>query len=53
MLVGPVSTNARHVGRNVTRACLSLEPFRGGWCRAVVVDAMGRRAWSNPLWLDR
>lgn len=53
MLVGPVSTNARHIGRNVTRARLPLEPFRGGWCRAVVVDAMGRRAWSNPLWLDR
>jgi hypothetical protein len=52
MLVGPVSTNARHIGRNVTRACLPLERFRGGWCRAVVVDASGRRAWSNPLWLD-
>jgi hypothetical protein len=53
LLVGPVSTNARRNGRNLTRARLPLDVFRGGWCRAVVVDALGRRAWSNPLWLDR
>ena len=30
-----------------------LEKFRaGGHFRIVVVDAEGRRAWSNPVWLD-
>ena len=53
MLVGPVSQSARDHGTNLTRASLPLDRFEGGWCRAVVVDAAGRRAWSNPLWLDR
>jgi len=51
MLVGPVSQSSRQHGRNLTRARLDLSPFAGTWCRAVLVDAMGRRAWSNPLWL--
>ena len=36
----------------VTEAELSLEKFRGSWCRLTVVDAQGRGAWSNPIWLD-
>jgi len=40
-------------GQGLTRAALPLEPFRrGGWVRAAVQDAAGRRAWSNPIWLD-
>jgi hypothetical protein len=39
-------------GPNRTVAELPLEKFNGRWCRAVVIDAAGRRAWSNPLWLD-
>lgn len=53
MLVGPVSQSARNHGTNLTRARLPLDRFEGGWCRAVVADATGRRAWSNPLWLDQ
>ncbi len=52
LLVGAVSQSARAHGRSLTRATLPLDGFKGGWCRAVVVDAGGRRAWSNPLWLD-
>jgi hypothetical protein len=34
-------------------ARLPLDKFRkGGWLRVVVVDETGRRAWSNPIWLD-
>lgn len=34
-------------------ARLPLDKFRkGGWLRVVVVDDAGRRAWSNPVWLD-
>lgn len=47
---------ARHVwdeGGGLTSGRLSVEPFRkGGWLRATVVDGQGRRAWSNPVWLD-
>ena len=52
MLLGPVSTNERALGRNFTKARLPIEAFKGQWCRLSVVDALGRRAWSNPLWLD-
>ena len=50
--VGPVSTAVHVTGTALTRATLPLEKFAGGWCRAVVRDAMGRQAWTNPLWLD-
>ena len=34
-------------------ADLPLDKFEGtGYCRVTVVDAAGRRAWTNPIWLD-
>ena len=40
-------------GNGLTTSRLPVEPFRkGGWLRATVVDGEGRKAWSNPLWLD-
>lgn len=51
MLVGAGSGSAAAFGRSLTRATLPLEKFDGTWCRAVAIDAAGRRAWSNPLWL--
>lgn len=50
--VGPVSAATHVTGTALTRATLPLEKFHGGWCRVVVRDAMGRQAWTNPLWLD-
>ena len=50
--VGPVATSKHVHGTSLTRATLSLETFAGTWCRVVVRDAMGRQAWTNPLWLD-
>ncbi|HUF55867.1 MAG TPA: CehA/McbA family metallohydrolase [Thermohalobaculum sp.] len=39
-------------GPGLTSARLPLAPFvKGGWVRATAVDAEGRKAWSNPLWL--
>jgi len=36
-----------------TCASLPLERLRpGGFARIVVIDGDGRRAWSNPVWLD-
>lgn len=38
-------------GPGLTRAALPLARFTDGWCRVVVIDADGRHAWSNPVWL--
>ncbi|MEO0960735.1 MAG: phosphotransferase, partial [Pseudomonadota bacterium] len=50
--VGPVSKATHVTGTALTRATLPLEKFAGDWCRVVVRDAMGRQAWTNPLWLN-
>ena len=52
VVLGSGSSSAVAHGPNRTATALSLEKFAGGWCRAVVTDAAGRRAWTNPLWLD-
>lgn len=40
-------------GTSMTRARLPLEPFAASpWIRVTVVDRAGKRAWSNPIWLD-
>jgi len=47
-----VSSNAVH-GQSMTRPSVKMR-WRGDspWVRAVVVDAAGRRAWTNPIWRD-
>src|SRR5215218_6133228 len=35
-------------GAPITEAEFDLGPFRGSYSRVTVVDAAGRRAWSNP-----
>ncbi len=37
-------------GGRISGADFDLTPFRGTYCRVTVVDAAGRRAWSNPIW---
>ena len=37
-------------GEPISGAEFYLAPFRGSYCRVTVVDSVGRRAWSNPLW---
>jgi len=37
-------------GGSITEAEFDLAPFRGSYCRVIVVDEAGRRAWSNPIW---
>ncbi|MEM6621999.1 MAG: PHP domain-containing protein [Pseudomonadota bacterium] len=40
-------------GRGLSHAEFDVTRFRqGGWLRLVVVDQFGRKAWSNPVWLD-
>ena len=38
-------------GAPITEAEFDVAPFRGSYCRIIVVDAAGRRAWGNPIWL--
>jgi hypothetical protein len=51
--LGRGSAGAFSHGTGQRSARLPLDKFRkGGWLRVVVVDEAGRRAWSNPVWLD-
>jgi predicted metal-dependent phosphoesterase TrpH len=53
MLLGRGSRSATVFGDGLRHARLSLDALRsGGYVRVVVVDTQGRRAWSNPVWLD-
>lgn len=50
-----VSGRSRHAcqvhGDSLTSATFSLRGFEGSYCRVTVLDANGKRAWSNPIWL--
>ncbi len=48
-------TAARAVhGHSLTRAEIKLDRFSASpWVRVTVIDAAGKRAWSNPIWLNR
>jgi hypothetical protein len=38
--------------KEATVMSLPTEKFAGDWCRAVVEDRDGKRAWTNPIWLS-
>jgi hypothetical protein len=41
----------RHLrGDTLNSASFPLEPFAGSYVRITVIDADGKRAWSNPIW---
>lgn len=46
-------TGAKAVhGHSMTRASVPLARLNGSpWLRVAVIDAAGKRAWSNPIWL--
>jgi hypothetical protein len=46
-----MSFAARH-GTRLTETTLAIDAHRGSYCRVTVVDVDGKRAWSNPIWLD-
>ena len=45
-------TGAKAVhGHSLTRGAVPLERLNNSpWVRAAVIDAAGKRAWSNPIW---
>ncbi|MEM7058899.1 MAG: phosphotransferase [Pseudomonadota bacterium] len=53
MAVGAGAAARFAYGSGMAEAALPLTRFEaGGWVRIVVADALGKRAWSNPIWLD-
>lgn len=48
---GRGSRAARLLDANLTEANLSLADFVGSFFRVTVIDDLGRRAWTNPIWL--
>jgi hypothetical protein len=51
--LGRGSAEAATLGNALRGTRLPLAKFRaGGYVRVVVVDEQGRRAWSNPVWLE-
>ncbi|MBW6399543.1 hypothetical protein KPL78_16920 [Roseomonas sp. HJA6] len=53
MVLGRGSRATQCVEPGTTRASLPLEKLRpGGFARIVVADALGRRAWSNPVFFQ-
>jgi histidinol phosphatase-like PHP family hydrolase len=60
-LVTGTSRAVANIGRQITGATFDLsnvgENIRAkdapaSWVRVVVIDAAGRRAWTNPIWVD-
>jgi hypothetical protein len=39
-------------GRGLTSTSFPLATFHGSYCRVTVIDASGKKAWSNPIWLE-
>jgi hypothetical protein len=59
-VVGHNSRSAGRYGRAITEARIDLsalgkswtEVRQSPWIRIVLIDAAGRRAWTNPIWHD-
>lgn len=49
VLAGPGAKSAVVHGDSITEAKLDLSRFAGGWCRVVVTDMAGKRAWAQPF----
>ena len=61
-LVTGTSRAISRIGRQMTGATLEVgeatrqawvDPGAIPWFRVVVIDAAGRRAWTNPIWVDQ
>jgi hypothetical protein len=61
-LVTGTSRGISRIGRQMTGATLEVakatrqawtDPGAVSWFRIVVIDAAGRRAWTNPIWVDQ
>ena len=51
-LTGTAARSYRLHGQRLVDARFATNLFEGSYCRVTVVDDAGKRAWSNPIWLD-
>lgn len=50
---GKGSSTATLHGHAMTGKSLSLDRLKNSpWIRVTVIDSTGKRAWSNPIWLE-
>ena len=52
LVTGAIFQSTSKRGDGLTEATLPLGEFARSYCRVTVIDADGKRAWSNPIWLD-
>ena len=60
VIAGGTSRTAFQTGRSIVKATLDLTQMETGlfvpdpspWLRITVVDGLGKRAWTNPIWRD-
>lgn len=53
IVVGARASAKQIYGSGLSEGSVPLAAFRpGGWFRVTIVDAHGRRAWSNPIWMS-
>jgi hypothetical protein len=54
LVQGQGSPMARLGGESMTKARVSLERLASSpWIRITIIDRAGKRAWSNPIWIER
>ncbi len=59
-VLGGTSRTTAHNGKAITTATFDLGKLKQGWylreptkwIRVAIIDAAGKRAWTNPIWLD-
>ncbi len=51
-LSGRGSKSNNQMGEDMTSARLPWRRYEGSYFRVTVADRAGRKAWSNPIWLD-
>jgi hypothetical protein len=51
-VTGTLARAARSHGLKVTEVELDISKFTSPYCRVIVRDAKGHRAWSNPIWFE-
>ena len=51
-ITGRGSRAKKNMGSGLTEATFPLKRFAGSYFRVTVIDDIGRKAWSNPVWLD-
>lgn len=51
-ITGRAERSQRLHGLQLTEATFPTDLFEDSFCRVTVVDAAGKKAWSNPIWLS-